>query len=165
MPYTLDEMLKKENEFPSLEKAMEQPKNSEVNRAFYTNDTQAANFTYGYQPTMPMPRTIDAPNQREIMNGYDYIASQNAERRAEMENSLNYTSKTQMAAKHEQNAALKRRGKLSKKGIVIVSSLAVAIVTVFSLILGFGSKINSGKALMPASNPAKIVAFADIEVR
>ncbi len=109
---------------------------------------------------------------------YDYVARSNSSiNDAELYERLSRTHENMRPVFDRSNAATaerkglfthsaqvtgaqqKVRGRLNTKGKIILGSFLAVVVTVMSLIIAFAGKINSGTAVVPASNAAASTAI------
>ena len=173
---TLDELLGNETQtaerFPSYEEFA-----TSRNRSFgrVENDKKDTYEQFGYsQPAVDeeyvpsYTQDIIRPYNRN-QNFYEYVARQNKETTdADLYERLSRTNENMRpvfdrnesaemtAAFQNTRADQKSRGRLNTKGKIIVGTFIALVVTTVSLIIAFAGKINSGTAVVPASNAGAV---------
>ena len=175
---TLDELLGNETQtaerFPSYEEFA-----TSRNRSYarVENDKRDSYDQFGYsQSSLAIDEEYVPSYTQDIIrpytrnqNFYEYVARQNKEttdadlyaRLSRSNDSLRPVfdrneSAEMTAAFQNTRADQKTRGRLNTKGKIIVGTFIALVVTTVSLIIAFAGKINSGTAVVPASNAGAV---------
>ena len=146
---------------------------------YYSAPSQQRYEAQRYEADVYQPRYNDNTYSNDIIQParqqsfYDYVAHNTAGLDdADLYNRLSRTNgsmrpafgSNEVSERSAQKTAQatgvqqKTRGRLNTKGKLIVGSFLAVVVTVMSLIIAYASKINSGTAVVPASNAAASAA-------
>ncbi|MCM1306307.1 MAG: hypothetical protein NC037_00690 [Bacteroides sp.] len=174
---TLDELLGNQTQtaerFPSYEEFA-----SSRNRSYARNESDVIDSydQFGYAPSAVIEDEYVPSYTQDIIrpytrnqNFYEYVARQNKEttdadlyaRLSRSNESLRPVfdrneSAEMTAAFQNTKADQKKRGRLNTKGKLIVGAFVALVITTVSLIIAFAGKINSGTAVVPASNAGAV---------